>query len=440
MFTLEYIWIQNIQHCHLRSATRILQIPKIKKLTNDNIQDIPVCKIDTITLKPAYVIRNPFTKNKKGYLVLCEQFNGEINNRIQCDLTLNKHYHGSYYFELNQEFYVDDPQVKKTKQNTASHIVGDFFSNHRDFIDTFVKVAVDTGLPISFVRSKSLNNWEFIMSDVMNTYSADVIWMSRYLLYRLSESQNFNIKFRNLVITFDGISTTCKCDTDPYLSISVMISMICKQKSQQELEKMKKENRRSMMEEQLMIKDEILKEAEKLQNELNEQFEIDELQKKEQEELERLNKMKEHQQLITQLRHEARLKEDERIAREEKIRIEMMKRQEQEERERVQLEEEKAENERLAAIKKIEDAELERLRRLKAEIKEKKQKEQIHEELEQMAKEKERINEELRKREEDERRQKEEKQKELQKKKEQQEMERLEKLMEDEFKRSKNME
>jgi len=442
MFIIDYIWIQNTKQCKLQSQINIVEVPDTDELTNDNIQQIPLLKLKEIILKPVYIVKNPFTTNKNNsYLAICEQFteNSKSNNRLQCEFTLTKHYDGKYYFDLTQEFIIDDQKMKLLKMDTTSLSVGDYFSTHREFIDKFLHIMLDLNLPITTLYSTNLNNWEYKICNTLGTQTADIVWLSRYILYRLSESYTFMIKFRNLTITIDDINNVTQSETDPYLTISVTISTINRVKTESEIERIKQSDKKDIMKEQLLLKESILNESMALHSQLEEKYTIQDLEQRELQELEKLNRLKEHQQHISQLRYEARLIEDERIAREERVKIELLKRQEQQDKEKLLILQEQDEVRRMEENKRIQDAELERLHILKEEISVKKSKKMLHTELSNILKEKEEMNVRLKQLAEDEKRDKEQMRTTLMEQREKDELEKLEKLMDKEYQKSKQL-
>jgi hypothetical protein len=444
MFVIDYIWIHDIKQCKLRSQTKIIDLldTEINELTNDHLHLIPLLKRNDIVLKPVYVVKNPFSKNENAYMALCEQFteNTASNNRLHCDLTLTKHYKGEYYFNITQEILINDPKFKVLKMDVDALTTGDYFSQHREFIDEFVHILVSLGIPIDTIYSMNINRWEYKISNTLGTHTADLIWLTRYILYRLSESYPFMVKFSTLSVMINDISNKSKSDRDPYLTISTMISTLHNVRSQQEMEKIKNSKKKDLLKEQLLLKDQILRESEVLQREMEESHEMNDLERRDLEELERLNRLKEHQQYVAQLRYETRLVEDQKIAREEKMKIELMKREEQTEKERLMVLQTEDENNRLKQKRQIQDAELERLRILKMEVDAKKSKKMLHSELSDILNEKTKMNEQMKIAEEAALRDKERVKDRLKQEKDAAEMERLEKMMDTEYNKSKNEE
>jgi hypothetical protein len=385
MFVIDYIWVQDVKKSLIQSQTSIVSIPEVTNstLTNEYIANVPLLKLPNQNiLRPVYLTENPFSSCSNSYIVLCDLFKGKddvSNNRLHCDLTLTKHYEGTYNFDVTQHFCIDDPKFKVLKIDTQSLSVGNYFSHHREFTDKFLNICLQLGISITHLSSKNLNQWMYTVSSVMGTEAGDIVWITRYLLYRLSESYQFQVKINNLVIALNDISNNSKFNTDPYLTLSVMVSTIHKVKSKAEIEKLG--TTKSQLTEQLTLKNSILEESEILQLQLEETYNIAHLEKQELHELEKLNRMKEHQQYINKIRHETRIAEDERIERESRIHMELIKRKEREEQEMLLLSQEEEELSRLEHQQRIEDAELSRMRLLKEEKGVAESKKKIHGEL-----------------------------------------------------------
>lgn len=397
MFITDYIWIHDFSKSIIHSQSNIIYLEEnITELSNDIIHLIPLVKTDTkLTLKPIYVIKNPIYKSQ--YIILCELYNNELsNNRLNCELTLNKIYKGNYFFNIEQEFIINDPKFKLINTvNIDSLAVGDFFSEHRKFMNEFLNFCVQSDIPISTLYNKKLNKWIYRLNNLMGVHTGDLIWLSRYILLLLTEQYNFKITFGGLVISINDINNNSLSNIDPYLTISVIISTINKVKTEKEIEMIKNNSKKDTLKEQFILKENINKEAELLQQKLMEQYQIESIEIREQHEMEKLNKLKEHQQYIEKLRNDAKRLEEEKILREEKIKIEIMRRKEQEELEQVLLLKEKEKQSIIKEELVINDAELTRLKLLREEIELKKNKNIINSQIIQTISEKERILKEI---------------------------------------------
>ena len=397
MFVIEYIWIHDVKTSNIQSQTSIVAIPECVTLSNENVGSIPLLKLQNKhILRPVYVTNNPFSSCSNAYIALCEIYKGDdnttdTNNRLHCDLTLTKHYKGTYTFDAEQHFSIDDPKFKVLKIDTRTLSVGNYFSNHREFTDRFLKLCLQMGITITNLSSKNLNQWVYRVSSVLGTETGDVVWITRYLLYRLSEQYQFQIKINNLVLTLNEISNNSKFNTDPYLTLSVMVSTIHTVKSRQDMDRIATSTKLDTISEQIRLKNEIMEETEILQLHLEETYNLAQLEQQELKQLEELNRMKEHQQHINKIRQETRVAEEERLERESRIQIELMKRQEREEQERLVLALEEDEMSKLENRLRIEDAELSRIRLIKEETDMKESKTKLHNDLVRLMRERDEI-------------------------------------------------
>jgi len=401
-FIIEYIWVQDFKTSKLYSQTNIVKLSdNIKTLDNSIIHLIPLVKIPNqyVNLKPIYIIKNPFT-SENTYIALCEMYGGDIsNNRLNCELTLTKNYPGDYFFNTEQEFIIEDPLLKKIKLDQKFLYVGDFFSKHREFTNSFVNSCVKIGLPITSMFNQQLNKWVYGMGDLNGTEAGDVIWITRYLLLRISESYEFAIKFGDLKLKINDIDNLDKFSSDPYMTISVMISTIHKVKTDIEIKSIKQKNISNTMDEQLIMKESIRIESEKIQQKLTESYKLEILEHRERNELEKWNVIKEHEQHIEKLRREAQQSEQNKLKRNEQIQAQLRKRQEQEELERILIIKEKEKQSIIQEEKEIIDAELTRLQLLREEMDLKRNKEILNSEIEHKLIERQQITKEINERE-----------------------------------------
>lgn len=436
MFIIDYIWVQDFKNSKIQSQTNIVKLEDSVKTLINNVHLIPLIKVPDrfLTLKPIYVIKNPFTEISNRYIVLCEVYNSDIsNNRLNCELTLTKHYPGNYYFNIDQEFVIEDPNLRKIKIDEKFFNVGDFFSKHRDFTNEFVDLCINADIPIESLYNSQLNKWSYRLSGINGTTGGDIVWMTRYILMRMSESRAFTVKFGNMKIGINDISNSQHSSADPYLTISVIISTIHKVKSERELDLIKKSGLKDTINEQLIMKEEIRKEAEKLQDKLAETYELEKLEIRERNELDKWNKIKDHSLHIQKLRDEAKELEKNKLEREEQIRLQLLKRQEMEELERVMLLKEKDRQSIIEEERAITDAELTRLRLLREEMDLKKNRENLTTELQNNFEEREKLSIEIQQKEqelEEEERQKEQRKNE---EREREEMERIARELDEDY-------
>lgn len=438
MYIIDYFWIQDFKTSKLYSQTNIVKLEKDEKLSNETIHLVPLVNVPNqyITLKPVYLIQNPFHDDEIHFIALCEVYNSDLpNNRLNCELTLTKHYPGDYLFDIEQEYIINDPSLRSVQKKVDENFlcVGDYFSKHRQFADKFVSLCVKVGIPLFHMMNEKYNRWIYGMKGLNGTKAGDVIWMTRYLLLRLSELETFNIQFGKLQMKINDIDNHDHFSTDPYLTIYVIISTIHKVKSEAEIEKIKDTTLSNTIQEQLRMKEAIREEAESLQNKLAETYKLDVLKQREKNELEKFNRIKEHKLHIEKLRREVQEAERNKLEREEQIQLQMLKRQQQEELERAMIAKEKEKQAIIEQEKEITDAELTRLRLLREELELKKNRELLQEEMNDKFLEREQIAEEIQQKElelEEEERARIQREKE---EKEKREMEELEKMLDEDF-------
>jgi len=222
---LEYIWLDGISK--LRS--------KFKTIYHDNInftlKDVPNWNYDgsstfqattensEIILVPCNIYKNPFFQNNNSYLVLCDTYYRknniltptDTNHRNMANKIFNMQLEMEPWYGIEQEYFMmscnnthdsDIPIMFITDMNPMEQGnyycgVGNQHITHRFIAERHYRWCLYAGLKISGINAEvAPNQWEYQIGPCVGIEAGDQLWVSRYILHRLSEDYNVNISFK----------------------------------------------------------------------------------------------------------------------------------------------------------------------------------------------------------------------------------------------------
>lgn len=220
---LEYIWLDGNKPQQIRSKTKItkklesrdelfenykksLELLSIWNFDGSSTNQAETSKSELL-LRPVNIFIDPLKDN--GLLVLCEVLNTDMtphysNNRLQLE-ELVKNRDRETLFGWEQEYFIYDNSTKKPAgwpSNGYPEPQGDYYcangGNHviaRNFVEEHAELCQKAGLEISGINAEvALGQWEYQIGPVPALDGADQLWVSRYLLDRLSEKYNYFIE------------------------------------------------------------------------------------------------------------------------------------------------------------------------------------------------------------------------------------------------------
>lgn len=212
-FFLEYIWLDGNYPQQLRSKTKIVEAKnedKIK-LSNWNFDGSSTNQADTqkseLILRPVNRFKNPFLEN--SILVLCEVWTPEgerhqSNTRALLSDTV-KQFDQDTLYGFEQEFIIYDTKTQKPvgwPKQGFPRPQGDYYcgvgSNNvsgREFIEELALLCLQAGLKISGTNAEvMLGQWEYQIGPVAALDGSDQLWISRWIMNRLSEKYHYRIE------------------------------------------------------------------------------------------------------------------------------------------------------------------------------------------------------------------------------------------------------
>ena len=237
---LEYIWLDGSYPQQIRSKTKIIEKKldinplkidaiSLKSLFQDwkkNPETLPLWNFDgsstdqaetsksELLLKPVNIFKNPFKEN--GFIVMSEVYNTDMtphstNKRAKMVETLDK-YDDETMYGLEQEYFIYDCNTNKPlgwpvnnpyseKMTTPARPQGPYYCAvggrnvaGRAFVEEHAELCEYAELKISGINAEvALGQWEYQIGPVPAKEGADQLWVSRYILERLSEKYNYYI-------------------------------------------------------------------------------------------------------------------------------------------------------------------------------------------------------------------------------------------------------
>lgn len=196
---LEYIWIDGDEN--VRSKNKVMKIT--------SFEDIPLWNFDgsstgqatgkksDIILKPVRMYKNPFIK-MQSYLVLCECYNKDMsphitNNRHKC---LNTE---GCLFGIEQEYTLFDrlnkPYEWLNNDNPGLNGQGPYYCSvggdrtfGRHISQEHLEMCLEAGINICGTNAEVMaSQWEYQIGVCDALQVSDDLWMSRYILHRVTE-------------------------------------------------------------------------------------------------------------------------------------------------------------------------------------------------------------------------------------------------------------
>ncbi len=220
---LEYIWLDGNNPQQIRSKTKIVKKSSTRdelyKIYKDSPDLLSIWNFDgsstnqaetsksELLLQPVNVFIDPFKSN--GLLVLCQVLNTDLtphdsNYRLKLEEIVKIKDQNSL-FGWEQEYFIYDNSTKKpmgwpTEGFPAPQ--GDYYcangGNHvsgRKFVEEHTELCQIAGLEISGINAEvALGQWEYQIGPVSALDGSDQLWISRFILDRLSEKYNFFIE------------------------------------------------------------------------------------------------------------------------------------------------------------------------------------------------------------------------------------------------------
>ncbi|PCI28628.1 glutamine synthetase [Candidatus Wolfebacteria bacterium] len=220
----EYIFLDGYKTPNLRSKTYLIDY--YHTFTGNRIDELPQKSFDGSStkqakgnnsdciLKPVYKCNNPFTE-KDSYLVFCEVLNpdgsphktntrhlineNEYNSPVD---SYNNSVDESEWFGFEQEYFLMEndkpigfPEKGQPKEQGESYCgVGSHNVQGREIMEEHMNMCLKAGLDITGTNMEvCLGQCEYQLLSQGRKNSGDELWISRYILYRVSEQYDIEV-------------------------------------------------------------------------------------------------------------------------------------------------------------------------------------------------------------------------------------------------------
>jgi len=203
----EYIWMDGHEPTQkLRSKTKVIEGPE------NSLDNLPIWGFDGSStlqaagedsdcmLKPVCYIQDPI-RGGDNLLVMCEVMNADgsvhdSNTRAHLQSVAEQYVDQESWFGIEQEYTLFEgrnplgwpeggypaPQGPFYCGVGADEVFG------RDIVEEHLEFCIEAGLEISGINAEVMpGQWEYQIGPLGPLDSADQLWLSRWLLYRISE-------------------------------------------------------------------------------------------------------------------------------------------------------------------------------------------------------------------------------------------------------------
>lgn len=232
-FIFEYVWIDG--NGELRSKIRVM---KDKDIENLNILNNPsfIWNYDgsscnqastensEVILKPVALYNNPLLRNtmnnsQKCYLLLCESIDKNGNNvhgsnyQYAKEIFENENVKKSeIWFGIEQEYFFVDPFTKNVvdfipynNKNNDKLLQGAYYcgvggnniyTKQRNIALKHMSICLDMNIPISGINAEvAPSQWEYQVGPCTGISACHDLWVSRYILKQIAESEDLDVTF-----------------------------------------------------------------------------------------------------------------------------------------------------------------------------------------------------------------------------------------------------
>jgi len=216
---LEYIWLDGGKpEPSLRSKTKVLDAigENNGSFKIPGVKDLPIWNFDgsstgqakgnfsEVLLKPVRMYENPL--ETFSFLVLCETLDAkskkphESNTRSKCET------YGDLWIGFEQEYVFQDPKEDYYPlgfKNRNAKPQGDYYCGvgygkvtGREIANYHLDMCLACGINITGINAEVLlGQWEYQIFSKDATKAADDLWISRYLLERITEKEGLRISW-----------------------------------------------------------------------------------------------------------------------------------------------------------------------------------------------------------------------------------------------------
>lgn len=210
---VEYIWIDGTQPTpKLRSKTKVINLPFAVEQMNFPFPDWSFDGSSTgqadgsksdVILKPVRHFKDPTRPGpgNNAYIVMCETFNADgspnsTNYRAKLRETEEKYSALESWVGFEQEYvFLKEGRILGWPAGGYPPPQGPFYCGvgadevfGRQIVETHLKACIDAGLGITGINAEVMpGQWEFQIFAQSTLEASDMLWVARWLLYRIAE-------------------------------------------------------------------------------------------------------------------------------------------------------------------------------------------------------------------------------------------------------------
>ena len=223
---LEYIWLDGNTSANTRSKVRYVQwemdsndgsmnresvLDRIEEWNFDGSSTLQAEGNNSdVVLRPVRVYHNPLEATEMAsFLVLCDTWNPdgtphESNTRIELfDVLENYEDSDDMWFAVEQEYTFMDASTDapfgwkpETPQGENYCGIGSANVNHRFIVDQHAALCLSSGIDIAGTNAEVLiSQWEYQLGPKGAMETADDLWITRYILSKMTENYEFYVSF-----------------------------------------------------------------------------------------------------------------------------------------------------------------------------------------------------------------------------------------------------
>ena len=237
---LEYIWLDGYYpEPNLRSKVKVLDLPgepdengrEVVKMT---LADLPEWSFDGSStlqaegnfsdciLRPVRGYVNPFSNSDiYSVFVMCEVLNPDRSPHISNTRSLIGDEDDGVWFGFEQEYTImkngkplgfpkngfPNPQGKYYCGVGSSNVHG------REFVEEHLDLCIKAGIDVTGTNAEVLlGQWEYQVLSKGKLRAGDDLWISRYILHRLSEKYDYDIEFHPKPVMGDWNGSGLHCN------------------------------------------------------------------------------------------------------------------------------------------------------------------------------------------------------------------------------------
>ncbi|CAH6421569.1 Glutamine synthetase [uncultured virus] len=232
---VDYVWIDG--DGKVRSKTRVLPGDQIiAKPRGIDLADIPDWNYDgsstnqahgensEVFLKPRRLFRSPFYMGipTQAYVIMCDTYDttgapAKYNHRARAAEIFDKYEEEQPWYGLEQEYFIYSKDTNQPLGMAEDSVQGPFYCGvgglnaaGRELVDRHMTVCIMMGIKISGTNAEvAPGQWEYQIGPVEGIDAADQLWMSRYVLERLSEQYGAYIVYHPKPLTGDWNGSGC---------------------------------------------------------------------------------------------------------------------------------------------------------------------------------------------------------------------------------------